>query len=319
MSNSPNDVVIRLVQPIEGTKRNITIDNWFTSLPLALQLLEEKKLTVVGTLRRNETCIPKQFIDTKNWPINSSLFGFDKDCTLTSYTPKKNKVVLAISTLHNDVDTTTGEKKKSDIITFYNQTKCGVDRLDQMCSLYDVARNSRHWPLTIFFNLINICGINAMNVYSANKNYAKVNRADFLETLALCLIRPNTERRIINKSLPKSLRLRGRKLLGIEKETQTAKTLKTKRPGGVEKCYLCGRARNKSTRNSCETCYKWVCSDHLKYICDCCYNKKENDSSSDDMDNILNIELLIIIKNINLTSIISLLIVMCNLGSYLIN
>lgn len=120
-------------------------------------------------------------------------------------------------------------KKKPDIITFYNQTKCGVDRLDQMCSLYDVARNSRRWLLTIFFNLLNISCINALNVYSANKNYAKVNRADFLETLALCLIRPNTERRILNKNLPKSIRFRGRKLLGLEKETETEKNVKTPR------------------------------------------------------------------------------------------
>jgi len=253
---------------------------------LVLQLLEEKKITVVGTMRRNKTCIPKQFVDPKNRPINSSLFGFQKDCTLTSYVPKKNKVVIAVSTLHHDsyIDPTTGDKKKPDIITFYNQTKCGVDRLDQMCSLYDVARNSRRWPLTIFFNLLNICCINALNVYSANKNYAKVNRADFLETLALCLIRPNTERRILNKNLPKSIRFRGRKLLGLEKEIETEKNVKTKRPGGVGKCHLCGRTRNKSTRNSCETCYKWVCNDHLKYICDCCFNKKQYSTSSDEMD-----------------------------------
>lgn len=123
-----------------------------------------------------------------------------------------------------------------------------------------------------------------MNVYSANKNYAKVNRADFLETLALCLIRPNTERRILNKNLPKSIRFRGRKLLGLEKETETEKNVKTKRPGWVGKCNLCGRARNKSTRNSFETCYKWVCNDHLKYICDCCFNKKQYSTSSDEMD-----------------------------------
>lgn len=124
-------------------------------------------------MRRNKTCIPKQFVDTKNRPINSSLFGFHKDCTLTSYVPKKNKVVLAVSTLHHDsdIDLTTGDKKKPYIITFYNETKCGVDRLDQMCSLYNIARNSRRWPLTIFYNLLNICGINAMNVYSANRNY----------------------------------------------------------------------------------------------------------------------------------------------------
>lgn len=65
-----------------------------------------------------------------------------------------------------------------------------------------------------------------MNVYSTNKNYAKINRADFLETLAVCLTKPNIERWIFNKNLPKSLRFRGWKLLELEEEIQTEKFLK---------------------------------------------------------------------------------------------
>jgi len=78
---SPNNVVTRLVKPIEGTKRNITIDNRFTCLPLVFQVLEEKKLIVIETMRRYKTCIPKQFVDTKNRTINLSLFRFYKYCT----------------------------------------------------------------------------------------------------------------------------------------------------------------------------------------------------------------------------------------------
>lgn len=32
--NSGEDIVLRLVQPVEGSNRNISADNWFTSLPL---------------------------------------------------------------------------------------------------------------------------------------------------------------------------------------------------------------------------------------------------------------------------------------------
>jgi len=42
VNNSPNNVVTRFVKPIESTKRNIIIKNWFTSLPLVFQVLEEK-------------------------------------------------------------------------------------------------------------------------------------------------------------------------------------------------------------------------------------------------------------------------------------
>ncbi|KAL4153702.1 hypothetical protein QTP88_001535 [Uroleucon formosanum] len=89
MNNSAESVVKRMVQPVEGTKKNITMDNWFTSHSVVKYLLTEKQLTVVGNLRKNKTCIPKEFSISKNREINSSLFGFEKDCTITSYVPKK--------------------------------------------------------------------------------------------------------------------------------------------------------------------------------------------------------------------------------------
>ncbi|XP_029341493.1 piggyBac transposable element-derived protein 4-like [Acyrthosiphon pisum] len=278
MNNSAESVVKRMVQPVEGTKRNITMDNWFTSLPVVKYLLTEKQLTVVGTLRKNKTCIPKEFSISKNREINSSLFGFQKDCIITSYVPKKNKVVILLSTLHNDasIDQDTGDQQKPEMITFYNQTKYGVDRLDQMCSLYDVSRNSRRWPLTIFFNLINISCINALNVYKFNNINNKSKRSDFLEVLALQLMKPNIERRIKNSKLPKHIRSRGMKILGLVEDTH----ILSERPKGIGRCYLCGRARNKSTRKSCERCYKWVCPDHLKYICIGCCDEEQSEESS---------------------------------------
>lgn len=51
MSNKPEDVVMRLVEPIINTGRNVTADNWFSSIPL-LEKLQEKKLSYVGTLKK---------------------------------------------------------------------------------------------------------------------------------------------------------------------------------------------------------------------------------------------------------------------------
>lgn len=52
--------VKELSQPIHGTSRNITCDNWFTSVPLAKSLLSEPyKLTLVGTIRSNKREIPE--------------------------------------------------------------------------------------------------------------------------------------------------------------------------------------------------------------------------------------------------------------------
>ena len=55
--------------------------------------------------------------------------------------------------MHHDkaIDNGTNETKKPEMITFYNRTKIGVDILDQLCAKYNVARNTRRWPMVIFF------------------------------------------------------------------------------------------------------------------------------------------------------------------------
>ena len=119
LSNSPVDLVLRLIEPIAGTNRNITGDNnWFTSVPLAPKLLHEKKLTYVGTIGKNKREIPKEFLPNKKRVERSSLFGFDDDCTLVSYCPKKNKTVLLLSTSHytNTIDPSAGDAMKPEIL-----------------------------------------------------------------------------------------------------------------------------------------------------------------------------------------------------------
>lgn len=51
ISNSAEQVVMRLVDPVKNTNRNITGDNWFSSYSLCKSLLFQKKLTYVGTMR----------------------------------------------------------------------------------------------------------------------------------------------------------------------------------------------------------------------------------------------------------------------------
>lgn len=55
VDNSPSSIVKRLCTPLYGSGRNVTMDNWYTSYPLAKELLS-KKLTVVGTLKKKQSC-----------------------------------------------------------------------------------------------------------------------------------------------------------------------------------------------------------------------------------------------------------------------
>nr|CAI5860047.1 unnamed protein product [Callosobruchus analis] len=153
MSNSPLDIVCRLVEPVQGTNRNITGDNWFSSIPLAKNLLDNKKLTYVGTLRKNKREIPPNFLPHKTRKEKSSIFGYTEEYTLVSYCPKKNKAVLLLSSMHHDdaIDPDTKEEQKPEIITFYNKTKIGVDLIDQLCENYNVARNTCQWSFFMIF------------------------------------------------------------------------------------------------------------------------------------------------------------------------
>jgi hypothetical protein len=49
-SNSPADVV-EIISPIRGSGKNVTVDKSFTSVSLAMKLLKDHNLTLLGTIR----------------------------------------------------------------------------------------------------------------------------------------------------------------------------------------------------------------------------------------------------------------------------
>ena len=81
-----------LVKEIEHSGRNITCDNFFTSIQLARDLLK-KKLTLVGTIRKNKPELPPQFTVAKGLDITSTISGFRNDAMIASYCPKKDCVL----------------------------------------------------------------------------------------------------------------------------------------------------------------------------------------------------------------------------------
>lgn len=89
-------LVKRLCSLIDRSGRNITCDNFFTSIPLVDSLMRDHKLSVIGTIRKNKRELPNEFTNVKGRKENSSLFGHRNNCTLVSYVPKKNKNVLLL-------------------------------------------------------------------------------------------------------------------------------------------------------------------------------------------------------------------------------
>ncbi len=110
-------LVMELSEPYKRSNRNITADNFFCDLDLALSL-KARGLTLVGTIRKNKRFLPPAFLPSRARPEGSSVFGFHAaGVTLVSYVPKKNRSVALLSTMHHDaaVDQES-EKAKPEII-----------------------------------------------------------------------------------------------------------------------------------------------------------------------------------------------------------
>lgn len=101
-----------LVQPYFGSNRGVTTDKFFTSVPLAEELLNNH-LTLTGTLRKNKREIPAELLAKKTNDIYSSIFCFTNRITLVSYVPKINNAVILLSTQFNDAGISTSEGKKN--------------------------------------------------------------------------------------------------------------------------------------------------------------------------------------------------------------
>jgi hypothetical protein len=277
-SNAAIDVVKRMVEPIKNSHRNVVMDNWFTSFPLFHVLLKDYGLTALGTLKKNKPEIPPLFTAAQNRDIPSSIFGFQKECTIVSYVPKKKKVVLLASTMHHDGKKDSGEQKKPEMILDYNQSKCGVDVVDELCGTYSVSRVTKRWPLVIFYGLLNVGGINSYVIVKSNREQSGAmvgERRNELKELAKGLVMPLIHRRMYITNLPQAIKMKIQLILGLgENSEHNMPTCSKIGPKPcMSRCEVCNWKKDRKTKTSCEICNKRICKEHTIPICDCCYQK----------------------------------------------
>ncbi|CAH2088938.1 unnamed protein product [Euphydryas editha] len=234
------------------------------SFETAKNLLQNHKLTAVGTLRSNKACLPPQFKVRRE--EKSSIFGFQKDITIVSYIPKPRKCVHMMSSLHHDdeVDPESGTQRKPSIITFYNMTKSGVDVVDKLSRTYDVSRNSKRWSLTLFFSLLNHANINSFIVHMFNNEIKRKKsniRKNFIKRLGLSLLEDHIRKRKDNPHVPQDIRRRVHQILNEEVPGPPRKQPRS-----------CFRNKDRKTLNACFKCNVAICKEHANLICQNCTN-----------------------------------------------
>lgn len=263
----------KLSKTIHGSNRNITCDNWFTSVPLAKSLLQQPyNLTLVGTLRSNKREIPEQLKNSRSRPVGSSMFCFDGPLTLVSYKPKPAKMVYLLSSCDENavINDSSG---KPDMIMFYNQTKGGVDSFDQMCSSMSCSRKTNRWPMAVLYGILNMAFVNSFIIYGHNmiKNKEKpLNRREFMKRLSTELVTPWMEKRLEAPTLKSSVRENISQIL--IKPTGSSNELQAEEPEPKKRkyCAFCSYKKKRMSKLVCHKCKKSVCGEHKLDVCvDC--------------------------------------------------
>lgn len=280
LSNTSADITHRLLQPWKGKNINVTCDNWYTSYPLAINLLKDK-ITMVGTIKKNKGELPSEFQPYITREPGSYIFGFQKDATLVSYVPKRNRAVILLSTMHSD-SAVDPETKKPDILTQYDCYKGGVDSVDKLCSTYTVSRRTRRWSLAIFFQLLNIAGVNSQILYNQIHDERHKYRRIFLKNLSLSLMKQHLEERAMLKNLPVDIKCFLNKYKQQQPQ-QENEDIGEPSPKMRKRCRFCGRAKNRVTTLRCSSCNEFVCKEHsvTEIKCDTCAHPAMEESDAD--------------------------------------
>ena len=233
-------VVLKLMEPYIDKGYNVTTDNFFTSMRLAKQL-GRKKTTLAGIMRGNRKEMPPSFTAKKR-QLHSVLQGHNVEasCTLLSSQVKKAKVVNVLSAMHGIEPVSQDGSTKPAIIEFYNSTKFGVDRVDQMCRLYSSKAGGRRWPVNVFSNMIDMAGINSRTIFELASGNS-ISQRQFLLNLAEQLVESYRSSRSVSEPLP-----------AISQQSEQRR-----------KCHICHKNK---TRVACSKCGKPVCGKCTKPV-----------------------------------------------------
>ena len=117
---------------------NVSMDCYFTSITLA-DWATSHNFSFVGTMRLDRKDIPKEIKTLDGRQKKSTLYVYQKDgeAMLVSYVDKNKsgkRNVVVLTTMYNIVSVTKDQRVKSNVHTFYDHTKGGVDVVNLVSS-----------------------------------------------------------------------------------------------------------------------------------------------------------------------------------------
>ncbi|KAF6198570.1 hypothetical protein GE061_008318 [Apolygus lucorum] len=165
-----NFAVKCLVDPIAGSNRNVTMDDYFTTVSLVTELVDDCKLTAIGQIKTNKKELPAFFSDMnyKHRKSGSSIVLYAGDVMAVSYKPCNNTGLLSlVSTCHKGQALKNGSGKPQ-VVLDYEATRGAVEAFLGNCNKMTTNRKTFRWPLTIFYHMIDMAIQNSYVVYYHN-------------------------------------------------------------------------------------------------------------------------------------------------------
>ncbi|XP_042875000.1 piggyBac transposable element-derived protein 4-like [Penaeus japonicus] len=146
-----------------GKGYEVHLDNWYSS-PTLFHYLQARTTSAVGTVRPNRKFMPRD-MEVKlrgDGDYRSSRTG------MVCLSWKDKRVVSMLSTVHTSEMVTLPTRRqgvtrsKPRVVADYNVGMKGVvDLSDQLAQYYPTTRRSIKWYKKIFFNLLDMCIVNA--------------------------------------------------------------------------------------------------------------------------------------------------------------
>jgi hypothetical protein len=181
--------VIKLTHPeiIHGKWHILYTDNWYSSLPLSIEMLK-RSVHTVGTTKGNIRGAPKEHQFKRTGPQKKSRGEMkqvktiveDKPFYYTAWMDKKPVHILSTFAVSAEEVKRNGKSKRGQyeelalhrpgIVGIYNYGMGGTDRFDQKLSYYRIKLRTRKWKRKIYSHMMNIAIVNSHILYKESRN-----------------------------------------------------------------------------------------------------------------------------------------------------
>ena len=282
--------MLSLLSPVEYHLLNLLVatDNWFTSMKLALKLLE-LGIYLFGTCKVNKMGIPKDKVFTRTGAnvkrrgecqcskTTVKVSGQDHSMYFVSW--MDNKPVHFLSTIPTRASVVSRAIKEGNtykghnligiptLAQTYNGTMGGTDRFDQQMSYYESTIRTKRWQPRIFTHFTSAAAVNAHILYRSSNNLQRGDKGYSLLSFIDMLIDDLAEARRAEKKGESA----ASRYVGLHCPVKKADIVCSDgtRVEGRQRCKVCSARVN----TYCEQCDVALCFGDYEYPDDSCFKQ----------------------------------------------